>query len=73
MKIIKFFKNTKGLKGAFGRMCLAFSGVFFALIGFLLGLEQRGFHGMTVWFQFPALIFCFSVFCFTVIEYLRND
>ena len=71
MKLIRFFKNIKGLNGAgvigtFGGTCLA-------LMGFLMGLEQRGFHGITVWFQFPALIFCFGIFCLTLIGYLRND
>lgn len=73
MKIISFFQKYKGLNGAFGRMCLGFSGIFFAVIGFLMGLEQRGFHGITVWFQFPTLIFCFVVFCFSFINYFRND
>ena len=56
MKVIRFFKNIKelndaGVIGTFGGTCLA-----------LMGLEQRGFHGITVWFEFPALIFCFSIF-----------
>lgn len=71
MKIIKIFKNIKrlnkaGVIGTFGGTCLA-------LISFLMGLAQRGCNGITLWFQFPALIFCFSMFCFTLIYYIRND
>ena len=71
MKIISFFKNIKrlnkaGVIGTFGGTC-------FTLISFLMGIEQRGYHGITVWFQFPALIFCFCMFCLTLIYYIRND
>ena len=52
---------------------LSFFGVCFALLGFLMSLEQRGFHGITVWFQFPALIFCFCIFCLIFIDYLKNN
>lgn len=71
MKTIKFFENIKELneEGVIRTFC----GACLALIGFLMGLEQRGCNGITLWFQFPALIFCFSVFCFTFFSYLRND
>lgn len=71
MKVIRFFKNIKGLNGTgvIGTFC----GTCLALIGFLIGLEQNGCNGITLWFQFPALIFCYSMFCFTFFSYLRND
>jgi len=76
MKIIRFFKNIKELNGAAASgagVIGTFCGTCLALIGFLMGLEQRGCNGITLWFQFPALIFCFGIFCFTFFRYLRND
>ena len=52
---------------------LSFSGACFALAGFLMGLEIRGFTGMTVYFQLPILIFCFGIFCFNLVDSLRHD
>lgn len=57
--------NEAGVTGTFCGTCLA-------LIGFLMGLE-KGFHNIIVCFQFSALIFCFSMFCVTFINYFRND
>lgn len=70
MKRIRFFEiykelNEAGVIGTFG-------GTLLALIGFLMGLE-KGFHNIIVCFQFSALIFCFSMFCLTLIWYIEND
>jgi hypothetical protein len=76
MKIIRFFKNIKELNGAAASgagVIGTLGGTCLALIGFLMGLEQRGCNGITLCFQFPALIFCFGMFCFTFFSYLRND
>ena len=71
MERIRFIEKIKGLEeaGVIGTFC----GTLLALIGFLMGLEQRGFHNIIVCFQFSTLIFCFSMFCLTLNWYLRND
>lgn len=42
------------------------AGTCLSLAGFLIGLDSRGFHGMTLWFNFPAFIFCFCIFMITL-------
>jgi len=48
MKVIRFFKNIKRFNetGVIGTFC----GTCLALIGFLMGLAQRGCNGITLWF-----------------------
>ena len=60
------------MKNDLAYVYISLIGVCFALAGFLMGMQTRGFNGLTVYFQLPTLIFCFTVFCIMLFDHFRK-
>lgn len=58
--------NKSGILGTFAGTCMC-------LCGFLMSYENYGFHGLTVYFHFPALIFCFGLFMTSIVRYFNSE
>ena len=65
-------KSISGVNMSKGSIFGTFAGTCLCLSGFLMSYENQGFHGSTLYFHLPALIFCFGLFMASIVMYFNS-